>query len=67
MSDSASHSKGDDLDIFDERLERDGVVCSSVPDGHVLAFKREYLQRILDKYPDRDRLVIFVQKPGAPS
>ena len=43
--------------------ERQGVVVSSVKDGHILLFKRQSLQDILDKNPDADKISIFVKKP----
>lgn len=44
-------------------VERQGAVCSTVKDGHVLIFKRSFLQELLDKNSDKDKLVIFVKRP----
>jgi hypothetical protein len=50
-----------------DMVELNGVVCSSVKDGHVLAFKKDFLQKLIDKHPDKERVIIFVQKPGPAS
>ena len=44
-------------------MEIEGVACSTVDDGHVLMFKREFLENTLAKYPDSKEIFIFVQRP----
>jgi len=52
----------DDTDFFLEIVRTQGVACSTVEDGHVLMFKREWLQSLLDKYSN-DSIAIFVKRP----
>lgn len=44
-------------------VETQGAVCSTVKDGHVLIFKRSFLQEMLDKNAGKDTLAIFVKRP----
>lgn len=53
----------DGLDYFTEMVETQGVAVSTVADGHVLMFKREFLQSLLDKYADQEKLIIFIKRP----
>lgn len=47
-----------------DTCEANGVSVTSVKDGHVLAFKRSFLQKELNKLkPDQEKFVIFVQQP----
>lgn len=55
--------KTDELDFFNEMVETQGVAVSTVSDGHVLMFKREFLQSLLDKYADQEKLIIFIKRP----
>lgn len=55
--------KSDGIEFFDEVVETQGVACSTVSDGYVLMFKREFLQSLLDKYIEQDRLILFVKRP----
>lgn len=58
-----SNSDDDAIDFFLKLAETQGVACSTVKDGHLLMFKRSFLQEILDKHPDRDKISIFVKRP----
>lgn len=60
---SDEKDKQDAAEFFAKMVETQGVACSTVSDGHVLLFKREWLQNLLDQYPDRERLSIFIKRP----
>lgn len=49
------------LNMFDS-VDKDGVVCRSVTDGHVLVFKRATLQKVLDDNKDSDKIIIFIKR-----
>jgi hypothetical protein len=51
------------LDFMKELLERQGAVASTVSDGHVLLFKREFLEKLLAANPGREQFSIFLQRP----
>lgn len=61
MSDKEVDSKF--TEFFIESANKMGIACSTVKDGHVLLFKREYLQKILDTNPDKESILIFVKRP----
>jgi len=61
-----SNSDDDKLAEFITKLaESQGVACATVDDGHVLLFKRSFLQELLDKNPagQSDKVMIFVKRP----
>lgn len=51
------------IDFMMKVLDHQGVTASTVSDGHVIIFKRETLQAILDNNPDSKTLTIFVKRP----
>jgi hypothetical protein len=51
------------LEYIYELLERQGAAASTVKDGHMLFFKREFLQRLLDAHPGKEKFTIFLQRP----
>jgi len=51
-----------DTDFFLELVRTQGVACSTVDDGHVLMFKREWLQSLLEKFPSQE-IAIFIKRP----
>jgi hypothetical protein len=53
----------DAIDFFKKLVETQGVACSTVNDGHVLMFKRSFLQDLIDKNLDKEELVIFIKRP----
>ena len=58
-----SKDNGDDaVDYMHAPVDAQGVCASTVSDGHVLMFKRSFLQAILDKNPDHEKLIIFVKR-----
>lgn len=57
-----SGKKNDIADFLLDAVERDGVACSTVSDGHVLIFKRAKLQEILAQHPNDEKLIIFVER-----
>lgn len=60
MSDS---KKDDGIDYFLKLVETQGVACSTVKDGHIIMFKRSWLQSLLDSHPDNSEITIFIQRP----
>ena len=44
-------------------MKAKGVACSTTKDGHLLMFKRSFLQAILNANPDKDEFVIMVKRP----
>lgn len=56
-------NKNDGVDFFIKTLDTQGVAVSTVKDGHILAFKREHLQQILDAHPDQEKIIIFIKQP----
>lgn len=49
---------------FAETLcERQGYATAAFKDGTMLYFKRSFLQDILDKHPNNEKLIIFLKKP----
>ena len=55
--------KNDAIDFFKEIFQRQGVAVSTVSDGHILMFKREWLQSLLDNHPDKKELLIMIKRP----
>jgi hypothetical protein len=55
--------KTNEIDFFTKMMDSQGVAVSTVSDGHIIIFKREFLQSLLDKYSDRDSLTIFIKRP----
>lgn len=49
-------------DFLLDLLEAQGVAASSVSDGHILLFKRKFLQDLLDKNSDKEKIIIFVKR-----
>jgi hypothetical protein len=44
-------------------MDIQGVACSSVKDGHVLAFKTTWLRELLEKFGDKKEISIFIKRP----
>jgi len=53
----------DAADYFAKICETQGVACSTVSDGHVLMFKRAWLENLLAAHPDKKEIAIFIQRP----
>jgi hypothetical protein len=51
------------VEFFLKMGETQGVTCATVTDGHMLFFKREWLQALLDKHPTNEKFMIFVKRP----
>jgi hypothetical protein len=51
------------VDFMLEMLERKGAAVSTVKDGHVILFKRSFLEELLAKKPEQERFMIFLQRP----
>jgi hypothetical protein len=60
MSDESDKKKA--VDFFVEMGEQKGVAVSTVTDGHVILFKRAFLEQILRDNPG-DELMLFVRRP----
>ena len=50
-----------EVDFLNETCERDGVAVSTTKDGVFFMFKRSKLKQIVEQYPDKETLCIFVQ------
>lgn len=48
---------------MNELTSKQGVACSTVSNGHILMFRRDFLRAILDKHPDKEQFTIFIQRP----
>ena len=60
---SDEKDKQDAAEFFVKMVETQGVAVSTVSDGHVMMFKRAWLQNLLDQYPDREQISIFIKRP----
>jgi hypothetical protein len=49
------------LAFFDEVIAREGASVLTVADGYVLGFRRKFLQELLEKHKDQEKLIIFVK------
>jgi len=56
-------SNDKEIDFFNTLADTQGVACSTVSDGHVLKFKRTWLQNLLDTYKDKPEIILFIQRP----
>lgn len=43
-------------------METQGVSCSTMENGHLLMFKRAWLQNLLDSHPNNESLSIFIER-----
>jgi hypothetical protein len=50
------------IDFLLEMLETQGVAASSVTDGHILLFKKKFLQDLLDQNAGKEKIIIFVKQ-----
>jgi hypothetical protein len=55
--------KDDAIKELVKEFEAKGIGVRSVSDGHIIMFKRQYLQALLDKMPDKKEFAIFLRKP----
>ena len=51
------------IDYLFTLLKTQGVACATVNDGHILLFKREKLQQLLDQAAGKEELMIFIKRP----
>lgn len=58
-----SDDKNDAADFLMEMCETQGAAASTVKDGHIILFKRKFLQAMLDKNPTQEKLMIFIKRP----
>lgn len=56
-------SDKDYIEYFTKIVETQGVACSTVKDGHIIMFKRSWLQGLLEQYADKPEIMIFIQRP----
>lgn len=61
MADEKDKSKA--IEFFLELVEKTGVAVSTVSDGHVLMFKRIWLEKLLESTPDNQQITIFIKRP----
>ena len=51
------------IEYMIEMTNRIGASCATVDDGHVLIFKRSFLQDLLDKNAAQEKIIIFLKRP----
>lgn len=57
-------TKTDDIGEYMNALaDQNGVAVATVEDGTVLFFRRDYLLKVLEQEPDKEKLIIFVRHP----
>ena len=44
-----------------DSVEMNGVAILSVDNGHILTFKKDFLQKLINNHPTYDHLTVFVQ------
>lgn len=49
-------------EFITELADKNGVACATVKDGHVLLFKRKTLRELIEKFPDKETIAIFVKR-----
>lgn len=57
-----SDDTGAAADFLNELAEKNGVACATVDDGHVLIFKTETLERLLESSRKSGKVVVFVKR-----
>jgi hypothetical protein len=57
-----SEDKKDKIDFFVDEMKRVGAAVYTVDDGHVLLFKREWIEELLKAHPDKKEFAIFLQR-----
>lgn len=65
----ADEKKSQELQTAEYLLElarQKGVATSSMKNGMMFTFTREFLQRMLDKDPDKSEFMLFVQNNDRP-
>lgn len=60
---SNDNKNNDYVDFFTETVKTQGVAVSTVKDGVILMFKREFLQNLLDSTESKEEVLIFVKQP----
>lgn len=60
---NGNDEKKDYVEYFAEHADKFGAACSTVKDGHVLLFKLDFLQKLLDDHPDQNQILIFLKRP----
>lgn len=50
-------------DYMQKMADLQGCACSTVKDGHLLLMKKSFLRELLEKYPDKEHILIFVKRP----
>lgn len=53
----------DEVEYLLELLKTQNISCATVKDGHIIIFKRSYLQSILDNNPDNETIMMFIKRP----
>lgn len=54
----------DPVEFFLDQARKVGASCATVEDGHMLIFKRDFLNSILEKHPNKEEIVIFLKRPN---
>jgi hypothetical protein len=56
-------SEDNAIEFMLKTLELQGAAISTVSDGHVIMFKKNYLLELLKQNPESEKLVIFLKRP----
>jgi hypothetical protein len=51
------------LDHLNALSDIQGVACSTVSNGHMIAIKTDYLRQLLEKYGDKPKVIFFIHRP----
>jgi hypothetical protein len=44
-------------------MELQGISCATVSNGHLIMFKRTWLQALLDQHPGKESISMFLERP----
>lgn len=64
MSDIERKQLEDNVDYLFALADVNCVAVTTLSDGVALIFKKNTLKQILEKYQDREEIVILIQNPG---
>lgn len=51
------------VEFMMKQVDTQGAAASTVKDGHIVILNRQYLKDLLEKKPNSDKLIIFIQRP----
>lgn len=62
MSDDKNKKAEDATDFLMESMRLQGIAASTVKDGTILCFQREYMEKLMASHPTKDEFFIFIQR-----